>query len=118
MTIMTTCLKFPAKEDARTDVKKSEYDLQTSFSVFPTREAMALFYTVYLYNNHERDKLMAWQYFLNNVKDLNRTENDYKHSPQATKDGFSAVPKEAAEWTWYSLRVNVFFKNSRVQKRQ
>ena len=79
---------------------------------------MALFYTKYLYNNHEGDKLMAWQYFLNNVKDPNRTESDYKHSPQATKDGFSAIPKEAAEWIWYSLRVNVFFKNSRVQKRQ
>ena len=62
---------------------------------------------------------MAWQYFLNNVKDPNRTEDDYKYSSQATEDGFSAIPKKAAEWIWYSfVRVNVFFKDSRVQKRQ
>ena len=99
--------------------EETEYDLQTSFSVFPTREAMAWFFTKYLYNNPERDRLMTWDYFLNNVKDSNRTPDDYKYSLQAREEGFSVIPNEVAKWIWYSFsRVNVFFKDSRIQKRQ
>ncbi len=99
--------------------QETKYLLQTSISMFPPREAVAWFYTNYLHQNPDRDALLAWKYFVHNIKEENKTAEDYVLNPETKKTGKSVVPDHMAEWIYKSFsRVNVYFDSLDVTVRK
>ncbi len=82
-------------------------------SPFPTKEVMAWFYDINIYQNKHRDDLLAWKWFTNKIVDVknNKTPEDYRYN--ASLDiGQTVVSKKMAEWISNSFaRVNVYFSD-------
>ena len=95
---------------------ETEYDIQVSLSKFPTREAMAWFFNDFLYDNPNRDKLLAWEYFMTEVKDPNKTVADYLFENNITPEK-SVIPEKTSDWISSSFaRVNIFFQDMKTVK--
>ena len=96
--------------------EETEYDIQVSLSMFPTREAMAWFFYDFLYDNPNRDKLLAWEYFMAEVKDPNKTVDDYLYQNNIAAEK-SVIPQKTADWISSSFaRVNIFFQDMKTVK--
>ncbi len=96
--------------------KEIEFESASSLSVFPTREAMAWFYSTYLYNNPRNHSLLAWQHYLDDIKNPNKTAEDFSFSWRS-RIGFSAVDDKLADWLSSSFaRVHVYFATSETMK--
>ena len=96
--------------------EETEYDIQVSLSTFPTREAMAWFFNDFLYDYPNKDKLLAWEYFMTEVKDPNKTVADYLFRNNLTPEK-SVIPEKTADWISSSFaRVNIFFQDMKTVK--
>ena len=106
------------EESSKWRCEETEYKLQTSFSEFPTREAKAWFFTNFLDNNPRRDELLAWQYFIENVKEPNKTVDEYKNTEATLLHTESVIPKKTADWISYSFaRVNIYFNSMTILRK-
>ena len=93
------------------------YEVQTSLATFPTKEAMAWFFTNYLYNNPNKNESLAWSHFIRDVKDPNMSAEEYKYKP-STKSQPSVIPITVSEVIKSSFaRVNIYFKTMTIQKK-
>ncbi len=93
-----------------------EYSRDTTVSVYPTREVMAFFYTMYLYYNHNKEKQMAWRHFNRpDIKGQNKTPDDYLFRTgqgRTTGNEESVITDAVARWINTSFaRVNVYFRD-------
>ena len=96
--------------------EETEYDIQVSLSLFPTREAMAWFFSDFLYNNPNRDRLLAWEHFMTKVKDPNKTVDDYLYQSNIAPEK-SVITQKSADWISSSFaRVNIFFQDMTTVK--
>ena len=77
--------------------EETDYKLHTSFSEFSTREAKAWFSTTFLYNNPNRDELLTWNHFMKNIKDPNKSVDEYKFTALTVLEMESVIPKKTAE---------------------
>ena len=99
------------------------YNIQTTTSVFPTPEVMSFFYTLYIYNNPDREKLLAWKQFNDPtrfIKGENKTAEDYLYFGQNTR-GETVMTPNVTAWIANSFaRVNIYFKDvtltSKIQR--
>ena len=101
--------------------KETEYTLQSSTSIFPTKEVMSYFFTINLYENPDREELFAWKYFLIHIKDTNKTAKDYTfQKPLQVTEGKDRVTEQMASWIRkHFARVNIYFENVNMyQKKQ
>ncbi len=89
-----------------------EYDMQITTSLYPTKEVMAWFYTLYIYNNPNRNKLLAWEHFLDDrrpIKGLNKTPEDFLYQTQGRR-GATVITDSVEKWISESFaRVNIYF---------
>ena len=94
-----------------------QYNRQTTTSIFPTPEVMAWFYTLYIYDNTDREKLLAWQHFNDRVvPTANKTAEEYRYNTERWK---TVVTPKMEEWITDSFaRVNVYFEDVTVLRKK
>ena len=95
-----------------------DYQLYTSFSEFPTKEAKAWFFTTFLYNNPKRHDLLAWKYFIENIRDPNKSAEESKYKKQTFLGKESINPKKTSVWISSSFaRVNIYFDSVTILRK-
>ena len=108
---LLSCVRF-----CKSRCEETQYDIQLSLSLFPTREAMAWFFNDFLYHNPNRNQLVAWEHFMTKVKDPNKTMDDYLYQSNTTPEK-SVIPQTTADWISSSFaRVNIFFQDMTTVK--
>ncbi len=106
--VKTVPVNCPLKCEWR--CQETKYYLKTSFLTFPPREAMAWVFQNYLYNNPQREKLMAWKYFIQHVKEAEKTPEEYLSNYTDKTFGTSVIPDVMAKWMSSSFaRVNIYY---------
>ncbi len=90
--------------------------MQTTTSIFPTREVMAFFYDSYIYQNPHKDDLLAWKYFKDNIVNKSKGETpEYFRYDEAVIDSGTVVTDKMADWISSSFaRVNIYFRDVTV----
>ena len=101
--------------------EETEYSMQMTTSVFPTPEVMAYFYTLYIYQNPDREKLLAWKHFNDPkrfIKEENKTTEDYLYKPRTVR-GETVMTPNVTKWISESFaRVNIYFKDVTVLRKK
>ena len=98
-----------------------EYNMQMTTSVFPTPEVMSWFYTFYIYNNPDREKLMAWKHFndpLRPIKGKNKTAEDYLFRDNDERRQTVMTPEVTKLISESFARVNIYFKDVTVLRKK
>ncbi len=97
--------------NCKPDCTETEYSFVSSLSEFPTREAVAWFFRRFLYTNPNRDKLLAWKYFVENLKGTDKKAQDYIHKSGHPSNN-SIIPENVAAWIRSSFAgVHIYFKD-------
>lgn len=100
---------------------ETKYETHKALSMFPTPEVMAWFFTAYVFENPQRDKLLAWKHFTERIARAdNKTAQDYLFHRTNVSESHSRVTQRMEDWISSSFaRVNVYFEDAIVvRKRQ